>query len=36
MMANAREDDFLSRAVGEWRNSSARVIAIREWNTILY
>jgi hypothetical protein len=30
MMANTREDDFVSRAAGECRNSSARVIAIRE------
>jgi hypothetical protein len=31
MMASTREDDFVSRAVGEWRKSSERVIAtIRE------
>jgi hypothetical protein len=28
MMAITREDDFVSRAAGEWRNSSERVIAI--------
>jgi hypothetical protein len=28
MMAIIREDDFLSRTAGEWRNSSERVIAI--------
>jgi hypothetical protein len=27
-MAITREDDFVSRAAGEWRNSSERVIAI--------
>jgi hypothetical protein len=31
MMTITRKDDFVSRAVGEWRNSSERVIAtIRE------
>jgi hypothetical protein len=31
------EDDFVSRAVSELRNSSERVIAIiREYNTILF
>jgi hypothetical protein len=30
-MAITREDDFVSRAAGEWRNSPERVIAfIRE------
>jgi hypothetical protein len=28
MMAITREDDFVSQAEGEWRNSSKRVIAI--------
>jgi hypothetical protein len=28
MMAITRKDDFVSRAEGEWRNSSERVIAI--------
>jgi hypothetical protein len=28
MMAITHEDDFVSRAAGEWRNSSKRVIAI--------
>jgi hypothetical protein len=28
MMAITREDDFVSRGEGEWRNSSERVIAI--------
>jgi hypothetical protein len=28
MMAITREDDFVSRAEGKWRNSSERVIAI--------
>jgi hypothetical protein len=28
MMAITREDNFLSRAAGEWRNSSERVVAI--------
>jgi hypothetical protein len=28
MMAITREDDFVSRAAGEWRNSSVRVVAI--------
>jgi hypothetical protein len=28
MMTITREDDFVSRAAGEWRNSSERVIAI--------
>jgi hypothetical protein len=28
MMAITHEDDFVSRATGEWRNSSERVIAI--------
>jgi hypothetical protein len=27
-MAITREDDFVSRAAGEWRNSSERVTAI--------
>jgi hypothetical protein len=27
MMAIIREDDFVSRAAGEWRNLSERVIA---------
>jgi hypothetical protein len=37
MMAITREDDFVSRAAGEWRNSSERVIAIiRELNIILF
>jgi hypothetical protein len=36
-MAIIREDDFVSRAAGEWRNLSQRVIAvIREYNTILF
>jgi hypothetical protein len=30
-----RENDFVSRAAGEWRNSSERVIAIIS-NRILY
>jgi hypothetical protein len=34
MMAITRDDDFVSRAAGEWRNPSERVIAIiRELNT---
>jgi hypothetical protein len=28
MMAITREDDFVSRAEDEWRNSSERVLAI--------
>jgi hypothetical protein len=37
MMAIIREDDFVSRAASEWRNSFERVIAImREKNTILF
>jgi hypothetical protein len=37
MMAITREDDFVSRAAGEWRNSSQRDIAIiRELNIILF
>jgi hypothetical protein len=28
MMAITRDVDFVSRAAGEWRNSSERVIAI--------
>jgi hypothetical protein len=32
MMAITREDDFLSRAAGEWLNSSERVIAIMSHN----
>jgi hypothetical protein len=28
MMAITREDDFASRAEGEWRNSSKRLIGI--------
>jgi hypothetical protein len=28
MMAITREDDFVSRAAGEWRNPSQQVIAI--------
>jgi hypothetical protein len=28
MMSITREDDFVSRAVGEWSNLSERVIAI--------
>jgi hypothetical protein len=28
MMPITREDDFVSRAAGEWRNSSERVIVI--------
>jgi hypothetical protein len=28
MIAITREDDFVSRAAGEWVNSSKRVIAI--------
>jgi hypothetical protein len=37
MMAITREDDFVSRAVGEWRNSSERKIAIiREYNTYTF
>jgi hypothetical protein len=37
MMAIIREVDFVSRATGEWRNLSERVIAvIREYNTILF
>jgi hypothetical protein len=28
MMAIIHEDDFVSRVVGEWRNSCERVIAI--------
>jgi hypothetical protein len=28
MMSITREDDFVSGAVGEWRNLSERVIAI--------
>jgi hypothetical protein len=28
MMAITRKDDFVSRAEGEWRNSSERVISI--------
>jgi hypothetical protein len=28
MMAITRENDFVSRVAGEWRNSSERVIAI--------
>jgi hypothetical protein len=28
MMAITREDDFVSRVAGEWRNSSERVMAI--------
>jgi hypothetical protein len=37
MMAITRENDFASRAAGEWRNSSEQVIAIiREYNTTLF
>jgi hypothetical protein len=28
MMPITREDDFVSRAAGEWRNSSERVLAV--------
>jgi hypothetical protein len=28
MMAVTREDDFVSQAAGEWRNSSEQIIAI--------
>jgi hypothetical protein len=28
MVAITREDDFVSRAAGEWRNSSERVVPI--------
>jgi hypothetical protein len=28
MMRITREDDFVSRAAGEWRNSTGRVMAI--------
>jgi hypothetical protein len=36
MMAITREDDFVSRAAGEWRNSSERATAIiRKYSTIL-
>jgi hypothetical protein len=38
MMAITGGDDFVSRAAGEWRNSSERVIAIiiRSLNNILF
>jgi hypothetical protein len=35
MIAITREDDFVSRAAGEWRNASERAIAIiREYNSV--
>jgi hypothetical protein len=35
MMTVTREDDFVSRAAGEWRNSSERVITTIHFSTTI-